>query len=133
MVNVILSILISANVHNPRPLAESIVRVANAEQVDAITMTRLVIVESRGNPLAVNSKTGDYGIAQIHLDAHPEIGFMCAMTLDCSLTASAKIIKTLDRICQYNTGKRFMTERRLKKCLTYEKKLYNIAEGRINE
>lgn len=129
MINAILSMLIAAHAPNPEPLAYSIMNVAIREDVDPILMTQVVIAESNGNPQAINTRTGDYGLMQIHLDAHPQIGLLCAMSIDCNLTAGAKIIKTLDRICQYNIGKKSMTEARLKKCLKYERRLSIIAAG----
>jgi len=127
MISSILSILISANIHNPQVLAYSIANVSNQERVDPITLTKMVIVESKGNPLAVNSRTEDYGILQIHLKAHPEIGFMCAMTQDCGLKAGAKILKTLSRPCEYNLGKRGAMNN-VKKCLQYESNLDKLTK-----
>ena len=125
MFNSILSLLISANISNPKPLANSIDLVSSQEQVDPVILTKMVIVESKGNPLAVNSRTEDYGILQIHLKVHPEIGFMCAMIQDCGLRAGAKILKTLNRPCEYNLGKKGAIIN-VKKCLQYESNLDSI-------
>lgn len=133
MFNTILTILIAAHVHNPQPLAYAIIKVSNTESVDPILMTQIIVAESNGNPKAINYKTGDYGLMQIHLDAHPEVGLVCAMVLECNLKAGAKIVKTLNRACEYNMGKREMTEKRLKKCLQYEERLSTIVKGGFDE
>lgn len=133
MISTILSMLLVAHAPNPQPLAYAITKVAFAEDVDPILMTQIVIAESNGRPHAINTRTGDYGLMQIHLDAHPEIGLMCAMSLECNLVAGAKIIKSLDRICQYNIGKKPMTEKRLRLCLKYEARLATITQGGMSE
>lgn len=128
MIAIIMGMLLAAHVPNPQPLAHSILRVSSLEDVDPIMMTQIILVESNGNPQAINTGTGDYGLMQIHLDAHPETGLMCAMSMECNLRAGARIIKSLDRICQYNIGKKPMTERRLRLCLKYEERLATITQ-----
>ena len=130
MLNTILTILIAAHVQNPQPLARSIMIVSASENVDPILLTQITIAESRGNPQAINFKTGDYGLLQLHLEAHPEIGIVCAMVLQCNLKEGAKIVKKLQahddfRPCMYNTGYTG-ARKHPKACLRYEERLANL-------
>lgn len=126
MLSSILLLLLNAQVPKATELAYLIAEVSIQENVDPILVTRMVIVESRGNPRAINWKTGDYGIAQINVKSHPHIPMTCLMNAECGLREGIKILKATKRPCQYNLGRGVLTEARMRKCVQYESKLASI-------
>lgn len=123
---IILSLLIASNAPAPKPLAKMIHKIAKEEKVDSQLVTKIVIVESRGNPRAV-SNTGDFGLMQINLNSHPHIGLVCALSPECNLRAGVKILKKFDRVCRFNVGTGRLEGKRLKNCLNYESKLDKVS------
>jgi hypothetical protein len=123
---IILSLLIASKVPTPRPLATMIYKVAKEEKVDSQLVTKIVIVESRGDHLAI-SNTGDFGLMQINLESHPNIGLVCALSPECNLRAGVKILKKFDRVCRFNVGTGKLEGKRLKNCLNYESKLDRVS------
>lgn len=126
MLTLIFLALFNAKAPMPFETAVLIVNIAREESVDPLLLAKIVVVESRGNPLAVNKKTKDYGIAQINLKSHPQVTYACAMNKACGLRAGAKILAKTKRACHYNTGKAKFNPRRLQKCLRYEEKLAKV-------
>jgi hypothetical protein len=121
----ILLVLLRAQVPHPAETALLIHEISQAENVDALLLAKMVVVESRGKPNAVNKKTGDYGIAQINLKSHPNITKACAMDARCGLEAGARILAKAKRPCVYNLGA-IGAKRNPKSCLRYEDKLASI-------
>lgn len=126
MLTLVFLALFNAKAPAPFETAVLIINIAREENVDPMLLAKVIVVESRGNPTAVNKKTRDYGIAQINLKSHPQVSYKCAMNKACGLRAGAKILAKTIRPCQYNVGKKTLNEIRLKKCLQYERKLANI-------
>lgn len=126
MLTLVFLALFNAKAPAPFETAVLIVNIAREEKVDAMLLTKIVVIESRGNPSAINKRTKDYGIAQINLKAHPQVTYKCAMNKACGLRAGAKILAKTKRPCQYNTGRAKFNEARLQKCLQYERKLASI-------
>lgn len=129
MTSTILLLLLNAQVPNAAHMATLIQQVAQAENVDPITVTKIVIVESRGNPHAINWKTGDYGVMQVNLKSHPKVSLQCALNLECGLRAGARILKATKRPCAFNVGNAKLKGVRLKNCLIYDNKLASINFG----
>jgi hypothetical protein len=125
MLSAIIALLISAGVPEPTRTAVLISQVAKDEQVNAIVLAKLVIVESRGRSGAINFETGDYGIAQVNLHTHPEYSVTCLLDAKCGLQAGARVFKKAKRLCAYNLGNLGAT-RHPEACEKYEAKFASL-------
>jgi len=112
----------------PHDLAAEIVLVAEQYDVDAETVARIIIVESRGMPYAYNKRTKDYGLMQLNARTMQLYGVKmhCAWDWRCNLRTGALILSHTKRVCQYNVGTAPLHGTLLRNCLRYEKKLANL-------
>ncbi len=125
MLTLIFLTLFNAKAPTPFETAVLIVNIAREENVDPMLLAKIVVIESRGNPSAINKRTKDYGIAQINLKSHPQVSEACAMNKACGLRAGAKILAKTKRPCHFNLGK-IGAKRNPKSCLQYERKLARV-------
>lgn len=131
MENLILALLVTYSAPNAIPapaLAKEIIKVSKLHKVDALTLTRIVLVESAGVSTAHNAKTHDYGLTQINIKTilalHITPG--CVNSWKCNLDRGAYILSKLNRACRYNVGTGSLRGSRLKNCLHYERKLASL-------
>lgn len=132
MFNTILILLLANSAPNAvpaKPLAIQIIRTAAAYGINAETLTRILLTESKGVATAENKRTGDYGIMQINhrTAASYKLSQECLKNWKCNLAAGAAILKDMQkskhyRTCAYNVGTSHIGTR-MKSCLTYETKL----------
>lgn len=110
---------------NPKILAPVVYLVSRQYNIPQELLTKVIIVESNGIEHAVNNKSKDYGIAQIHVGNGDLEKIECAMRWQCALPLAAKILAKAHRICSYNLGnagsKKFINT-----CLSYERKIASI-------
>jgi soluble lytic murein transglycosylase-like protein len=111
-----------------KELAPAILHMAQYYDVDYMTVTKIILVESRGRESAYNKKTHDYGLMQINArtakDYEAEVG--CLFNWRCNLRVGVEVLSNAKRICAYNLGNSRLSEARMRKCLRYEKKLATI-------
>ncbi len=125
MLTLIFLTLFNAKAPTPFETAVLIVNIAREENVDPMLLAKIVVIESRGNPSAINKRTKDYGIAQINLKSHPQVSEACAMNKACGLRAGAKILARAKKPCAYNLGAKGSLNNP-KSCLQYHLKLANV-------
>ena len=111
-----------------KPLARAILQVSAKYDVDPETLTRVLLVESKGRPYAYNLHSSDWGIMQINERTAMSHNwtFQCMLNWRCNLELGAKVLSETDRICRYNVGTGALTGKRLKACLRYEQKLEDL-------
>lgn len=137
MNSVILTLLINnlaPGAVSPHALAAEITLVAEQYHVDAETLTRIIIIESRGLEHAYNRKTQDYGIMQLNARTIKAYGSStpCAMQWTCGLRLGARVLRDMQkytgsaRACHYNVGTGSLIDARLRNCLKYERKLATL-------
>ena len=129
--NTILALLIANSAPGavpPHALAAEILLVAQEYDVEAETVARIIIVESRGLERAYNKHTKDYGLMQLNANTMQLYGISmhCAMNWKCNLHTGALILSHTKRVCQYNVGTGSLKGTRLKNCLRYERKLASL-------
>lgn len=107
---------------NPKLLAPAIYYVAREYNVSDETLVNILLTESRGLEYAVNNKSNDYGIYQIHIPSGDLKKIECAMKWHCALNTAAKMLSRISRPCAYNTGERGSKKYPMT-CLQYERKL----------
>lgn len=110
-------------------LAPAIVRTAEKYNLDPVLITKLIMVESRGLPQALNRNSKDYGLMQINVNTAKAYGYSakCLMAWQCNLDAGAKILVDLKkhkgyRACMYNLGPR-KARVNPETCARYEQRL----------
>lgn len=103
---------------------------AKEYKVDVMLLTKIMLLESMGKLQAVNKRTSDYGLMQINKSTAKlyNINSNCFFNAKCNIYAGAMILSDLSRYkkyrpCMYNLGPRVLKGDRLKKCLSYERKL----------
>ncbi len=132
MESVILALLIAHSAPNAIPapvLAKEIALVSKEYKIDALTLARIVLQESKGNPLAYNATSSDHGLVQIN--QRTAIGFnttvRCLYNWRCNLRLGAKLIASQKknpryRPCMYNVGVSGASKN-IKACVRYEQQL----------
>lgn len=118
---------------SPTELAPAIVATATRHSVDAVLLTQVLLVESRGKATAINHESDDHGLMQINERTRELYGFSkwCVKQWQCNLNAGAKVLADALRIkngrpCVYNGGPRFRLEKYAFACDNYERKLATI-------
>lgn len=111
-------------------LATEIMKVSAKYGINEKDLVRIVMVESAGDPNAINRKSNDYGIAQINIRTAKamKVPMFCLKDWKCNLDTAGRLIKQqmrskYYRICHYNTGPK---KKACKYCLMYEAKLAKI-------
>lgn len=108
-----------------RELAPAILHMSQYFEVDYMTVTRVILVESRGRQNAYNKRTHDYGLMQINAatakDYEAEIG--CLFNWRCNLRVGVEVLSNAKRVCAYNLGNARLNPRRMRHCLVYERKV----------
>lgn len=114
-------------------LAAEIMHAAEKTGVDAILLTRVVLVESRGVPSAYNRETIDHGLMQINERTRISAGITpwCVKQWRCNLHAGAKILAGMLRMrngreCVYNLGPKGRLPQYEAACKKYEAKLASL-------
>lgn len=127
--SIILMLLLTNSAPNAVPahiLAPAIKREADANGLDPVLLTKVLLLESRGVATARSNR--DHGIMQIN-EVHNLSG-LCLYDWRCNLHHGARILASMPRTCQYNVGaSRVLKGNILLKCLTYERKVRNIVTG----
>lgn len=113
---------------NPKELAPAILHMAYFYDVDYMTITKVILVESRGRESAYNKKTHDYGLMQVNARTAEsyEAGIGCLFDWQCNLRLGVEILSNAKRICNYNLGNSRLSAKRMRKCLIYEKKIASV-------
>jgi Transglycosylase SLT domain len=111
-------------------LAPAIISAGLRHGIDPVTITQIVLVESRGVPGAYNNDTQDHGLMQINEATRKAYGIStwCAKQWQCNLNSATRIMADMWRIkgaraCMYNGGPKFRLPQYETPCLQYEKKL----------
>jgi|ERR1019366_894228 hypothetical protein len=111
-------------------LAPAILRLSQEYDVDAMTIARIIMVESKGMEKAYNKRTQDYGLMQlnVHSMAHYGISKVCAMHWECNLEAGIMLLSEISdgRTCRYNVGSGKLIKGKLRRCIAYENKIASI-------
>lgn len=113
---------------SPKELAPAILHMSQFYDVDYNTITRVILLESRGRANAYNKETHDYGLMQINARTAKEYEAeaKCLWNWRCNLRVGVEVLSNVRRICNYNLGNSRLNARRMRKCLMYEKKLATI-------
>lgn len=127
----ILSLLLKHAAVNAVPapkLVKEIFIVSKQYKVSPLVLAKIIMVESKGNAAAINYRTHDYGLMQIHDSTAELYGFdkKCLLDWKCNLRAGTRILADVTRVCRYNVGTGVLKGDRLEKCLQYEAKLDRI-------
>ncbi len=111
-----------------KELAPVILKLSLEYDVDPDTITRIILVESKGLEKAYNKHTKDYGLMQLnyHTMKARGINVTCALNWQCNLEQGIIILSELSRTCRYNVGSGSLTNNKLQRCLRYETKLAAI-------
>ncbi len=112
----------SATAIHPFVLAMHIVAASAQYNVDPETVTRIIIVESRGSPKAYNRTSNDYGLMQVH----GQRGRECGSDWHCNLNLGVAILAKTGRTCEYNLGPKGKQKKYKKTCEGYERKLRKV-------
>lgn len=133
--SLILTLLIAYSSPKAVPAQEleiEIIKVASIYKVDALLLTQMVLIESKGEASAFNAKSMDHGLVQINQKTATARGLpkACLYNWKCNLRFAANLIseqskKANWRPCIYNVGRVGM-KRYPKACLRYETKLASI-------
>jgi Transglycosylase SLT domain len=125
-----------------KPLAAHIMQLSATYDLDAADLAKLVIVESKCHPEAINHKSHDFGLVQINIKTAVNMGLNISQLMDWryNLTSAAQLLVQLQksthyRPCSYNIGPRNPSQNASleNKCLLYEQKLAKLStEETIN-
>lgn len=133
MLQVITALLIANSSHNAVPakdLAPMILWLSSQYEVDPVLVTRIVLLESKGIASAYNKRTNDYGLMQLNYHTMKAYGISvtCAKDWKCNLESGIRILSDIKdkRTCRYNVGSGKLKSEKLKRCLSYERKLASI-------
>lgn len=133
---IVLALIVAHSAPNAVPaqkLAPAIVYAAERHNVEPELLARIIMVESNGNPKAVNATSDDHGLTQINArtaEAY-NISPWCLKTWQCNLHYSAKILADMKKMrgfrpCMYNAGPKGRLERFKTVCEKYETKLASL-------
>ncbi len=113
---------------DPKELAPAILYNAQYFDVDYMTVTKVVLVESGGRAKAYNKRTKDYGIMQVNAKTARwyEADVECLFDWRCNLRLGVEILSNAKRLCSYNLGNSRLDEKRMVKCLVYERKVTSL-------
>jgi soluble lytic murein transglycosylase-like protein len=103
-------------------LAPAIMRLSCKYNVDPMIVTRVMLLESRGDASAYNAKTHDHGLMQLNDKTIARYGFDKERVYDWeyNLEAGVIILSRYKRLCIYNVGTAPLVGAQLHKCLHYE-------------
>lgn len=111
-------------------LAPVILKLAREYELEPDLITRIILLESKGEEKAYNRHTKDFGLMQINARTAKAYGLSrtCLMAWKCNLEAGIRILSDIGdgRVCRYNVGSKPLKGLRLKSCLKYERKLASI-------
>lgn len=116
---------LGADAVKPKLLAPAIYLTAREYNISQDLLVRIIVVESRGLEHAVNNKSSDYGMFQIHIVNGDVKRIECAMHWRCAIHLAAEILASARRPCSYNLGN-VGSKRNPKTCFSYERKIASI-------
>lgn len=113
---------------DPKELAPMILHNAQYFDVDYMTVTKVILVESRGRAKAFNKRTKDYGLMQVNAKTASwyEADVKCLFDWKCNLRLGVEILSNAKRVCNYNLGNSRLNAKRMRHCLVYERKVASI-------
>ena len=117
----------------PKELAPVILKLSKQYRLDAVLVASIVLIESKGDANAFNSRTLDYGLMQInHRTARAYgVGPACLMHWPCNLETGMRVLADFGtrRPCSYNVGYKKLKGATLLACESYENKIAYYQGG----